>query len=283
MRTVCIAGASGFIGVNLAHRFRNEGFNVHLLSRKDFQEGNIGEKIKNCSIVVNLVGESIAGFWTKRKKGKIYNSRILTTRVLVDSINLAGDKVELLIQVSGVGIYDHHHIHTEESIQYDDGFLSRVIHDWEGELSNIRNGLIRVVVLRLGIVLDKHGGLLKQMMVPLQLRIGFGVNSQENFPFLQLDDLMRVFMFCVEKKEIKGVVNVTAPVLTTIKQFFREVFLARKGKIMIWMGKRLILLLMGESGSLLTNGQSVIPAKLTNEGFKFRYDNIKDALNRACN
>ena len=283
MRSVCVAGASGFIGHNLVMRLLNEGYSVTFISREDFQRGNVSGKIRNCSIVVNLIGESIAGLWTQRKKRRIYDSRILTTRKLVEAINLAGDEIELLIQVSAVGIYDHLHIHTDESEKYDDGFLSRVIKDWEGELIDIRKNSLRVVVLRLGIVLDKNGGILKQMRYSLKMGVGFGVKSEDYFPFVMLDDLMNVFLFCIERQEISGTVNVAAPGLTKIIQFFSVLFRVQRIKRIIWFNTSLIRLLMGESGSLLTSGQRVVPAKLQDNGFLFRYDKIEEALNRACN
>jgi uncharacterized protein (TIGR01777 family) len=283
MKGVCIAGASGFIGLNLVRRLQSDGFGVSVITREDIRQDLVVEKLRNCSIVVNLVGESIAGLWTKRKRDRIYSSRILTSRKLVEAIGASGDRIELLIQVSGVGIYDHQHVHDEGSKQYDDGFLSQVINDWEGELNIIGKSKLRVVVLRLGIVLDKGGGMLDKMMYPLKFKIGFGVKSGDSFPFIQLEDLMNVFMFCIENPEISGIVNVVAPVLATISEFYRELFTVRRGKYILWFNRGFILTLMGESGSLLVKGQMVIPVKLQNAGFVFRYDNIKDALNRACN
>jgi uncharacterized protein (TIGR01777 family) len=283
MRSVCIAGASGFIGRNLVQRLQGEGYSVSFISREDFKSDNVCVKIKNCCIVVNLIGESIAGLWTKKKRKAIYDSRILTTKKLVEAINLSENEVKVLIQVSGVGIYDDKHIHSEESEKYDEGFLGMVIKDWEGELTNIRKGNLRVVVLRLGIVLDKNGGILKQVMYPLKLGIGFGVKSEEYFPFVQLEDLMNVFLFCIETLKISGIVNVATPGLTKISQFFRDLYRVKNIRNIIWFSTGFIRLLMGESGSLLTSGQNVVPAKLQNAGFVFRYDNIEDALNRACN
>jgi uncharacterized protein len=283
MKSVCISGGSGFIGQYLMKRLIDDGYAVSLLSREDFVKGQIGSKLKNCSIVINLAGESIAGVWTKGKRKRIYESRIGTTRSIVEAINKTGDTISLLIQVSGIGIYDNQHIHTEESEEHDVGFLSRIIKDWEGELANLKDWNLRIVVLRLGVVLDKKGGILKQILFPLRFRIGIGVKSDDYFPFIQLDDLMNVFIFCMESSKIKGVVNVSAPVLTKINQFFRMLTKIKNGKIIIWFSKSIIMLFIGESGSLLTRGQQVVPAKLLREGFVFRYDNIEDALRRACN
>jgi uncharacterized protein (TIGR01777 family) len=283
MRSVCIAGASGFIGSSLVHRLKLEGFNISILRREDFQNGKLDELLKGCSIVINLVGESIAGIWTKKKKRKIYDSRVLSSRKLISSINRSGDGVKLLIQVSGVGIYDNLNIHSENSRQYDTGFLSRVITDWEGELSHLHNPDIRVVILRLGVVLDKSGGLLKQMLFPLRWSPGFGVDSEDYFPYIDLDDLINAFLFCIEREKIQGIVNVVAPALTKINHFFRVLMRILKKRRIIWIKRKWVKLFAGESGSLLVSGQNVIPEKLLKEGFIFRYDNIEDALNRACN
>jgi uncharacterized protein len=283
MTSVCIAGASGFLGSNLVQRLRNENFVVTTLSRDDFNNEGIYEKVGNSSIVINLVGESIAGLWTKKKKKRIYNSRILTTKKLVEAINRKGENVELLIQVSGVAIYDRYHTHTEDSNEIDGGFLSRVIIDWEGELDGIGRKELRIVKLRLGVVLDKGGGILKKITVPLKFGFGIGVRSDDYFPFVQLVDLMNIFLFCIEKRSMTGIVNVSAPQLTKINYFFRELARTKNRRIILWFRKSMIRLLMGESGSLLTEGQKVVPEKLTAEGFEFRYANIQDALHKACN
>lgn len=283
MKTVCIAGTSGFIGHYLVQRLQYEGFIVSGISREELQGGHLDEIVKNSSIVINLVGESIAGIWTQKKKKKIYDSRVLTSRKLVAAINHSGDKVKLLIQVSGVGIYDNQNLHTEESKHYDTGFLSKVITDWEGELNNLNRGGVRIVIMRLGVVLDKSGGLLKQLMFPLRWGPGFGVDSEDYFPYINLDDLMNAFSFCIEKEQISGITNVVAPGLTKINHFFRVLMrIKNKGRI-IWLRSSLVKLIAGESGSLVVTGQKVSPAKLQKEGFIFRYDNIEDALNRACN
>jgi uncharacterized protein (TIGR01777 family) len=283
MVSVCIAGSTGFIGNNLVQRLQQEGYNVSGIARGDYENGVVLDKIRNSSIVINLAGESIAGFWTRKKKLKIYNSRVLTTRKLVSAINLAGDAVKLVIQVSGVGIYDNLQIHSEESKDFDKGFLSQVINDWEGELSGLKNDGLRVVVLRLGIVLDKEGGILKQMLLPLKSGVGFGIRSEEYFPFVHLDDLMNVFIFCIKNPAIEGVVNVVAPALTKINHFFKSLMKAKNIRIVLWFNTGVIRLLLGESGRLLTCGQNVIPEKLLKDGFIFRYNNIEDALRRACN
>jgi hypothetical protein len=283
MISICIAGGSGFLGKKFIQQLPKEKYTVILISRNDFRDGKLRDKLGGCSIVVNLIGDTIAGFWTTRKKRRIYDSRVLTTRMLVEAINQSGGHVKLLLQVSGASLYDDKNIHDEDSLHYNNGFLKQVILDWEGELNKIKNSALRVTILRLGIVLDKNGGILKQMLYPFRMGIGVGVKSDDYFPFIALDDLMRVFIFCVENHELNGIVNVVAPGSVTIRNFFRELAKISNRKIVIWLNERLIRFVIGESGSLLTSGQHVIPAKLLREGFVFRYDNIEDALNRACN
>jgi uncharacterized protein len=283
MRSVCIAGGNGFIGRNLAHHLKNEGYSIIFITRGDFENEELQDKVRNSSIIINLVGESIAGFWTKKKRNRIYESRVLSSRKLVRAVNEAGNEVRLFLQVSGVAIYDDQNMHTEESNLHDTGFLSQVIRDWEGELDNIARNDLRIVILRMGIVLDKSGGFLKQILFPLKVGIGFGVRSNEFFPFILLEDLMNVFIFCIRKESINGIVNVTAPALTKINHFFHQVVRINNGRIILWFNTAFIRFVMGESGSLLTKGQQVIPQKLKDEGFLFNGDNIENALNRACN
>ncbi len=91
------------------------------------------------------------------------------------------------------------------------------------------------------------------------------------------------FCFVLKSRKYIGVVNVAAPVFSKISQFFSVLVRVKKVRYMIWFNRGFIRFLLGKSGSLLTNGQRVVPEKLQNEGFIFRYDNIEDALNRACN
>jgi len=281
--SVCIAGASGFIGHHLSQRLQKEGYRVSSISRRDFSEGGIPAKMADCEIVVNLVGETIAGFWTKGKRKKIYESRIFTTRKLVEAINVTGNTVKLLVQVSGVGVYDGKHVHEENSDQFDNGFLSQVILDWEGELDKIRTAGLRIVVLRLGVVLDGSGALLKKIMTPFKWGVGFGIKSDYFFPFIHLHDLMDIFLFVFNKPGVKGIVNGVVPVIPTIIEFYREMATAFNSRFIIWLRRSFIMLVMGDSGSLLCKGQKVVPSKLLGEGFVFKYKNIEDALNSACN
>jgi uncharacterized protein len=283
MRTVGIAGGGGFIGYNLRQRLEKEGYHVKTISRTDFLEGNLDKIVRECAIVINLAGESITGLWTEKKKRRIYDSRIQSTRKLIESIDRSGNQVKLLIQISGVGIYDRYDVHTEESNIFDNGFLSRVIKDWEGETCNLGREDIRVVIMRLGIVLDKRGGFLKQMMFLLKWAPGFGVQSGDYFPYIVLEDLLNAFLFCIHTREIKGTVNVVAPGLTKIDHFFRVLMEINGKKRILWLKGWLIKLLAGESSGLLLTGQNVKPAKLIDHGFIFRYDNIEDALIKACN
>jgi len=283
MRSVCIAGASGFIGQKLVERLRAERYTISFIERKDLVAGSVGEKIRDCSVVVNLVGESVAGLWTKRKKRKIYESRILTTRKLVDAINNSDGDIKLLIQVSGISVYDHIHIHTEESKLFNDGFLGHVILDWEKELAGLRRSDLRIVILRLGVVMDKSGGMLKQIILPFRLGFGFGIKSDEYFPFVHVEDLLRVFLYCFEKQNLSGIVNVVAPVPTQIRNFFRELGEVMNSRAKFWFGDRFIRFFIGELGSLVTRGQHAVPAKLVNEGFKFKYDSIGETFRNLMN
>ncbi len=244
-KSVCIAGASGFLGRNLMQRLQYNGFNVEVITREDFNKDNLDRIVMKCSIVINLVGESIAGIWTKRKKKAIYNSRVIPSRKLVDAINRSGNEVKLIIQVSGVGIYDGRNEHKETSELYDAGFLSRVITAWEAELTSIRKPGIRVIILRIGVVLDQGGGLLKQMSLPLKWGPGFGVMSEDYFPYVQLDDLMDAFLFCIDKAEISGIVNVVAPGLTKINHFFRVLMKIKKKRRILWIKRRCVSLVAG--------------------------------------
>jgi uncharacterized protein len=278
IKNVCIAGASGFIGRHIMNRLLGGPYQVKTLSRDDFAENRVAEKLAGSHIVVNLTGESIAGIWTKGRRRRIYDSRVYTLRKIVRAINEMGSSVNLLIQVSAVGIYDHEHVHGEDSMYFDRGFLSRVIEDWEGELKGIEGSNVRVVILRLGIVLDPEGGLLKSILKAFRLRLGFGIRSSDYFPFIHIHDLEKVMLKIIEDERVSGVVNVVSPSEVQIEEFYKTVNVLKNTALCIWIPLFLLQFIMGESASLLIHGQHVIPKKLLDSDFKFNFPDLAQAL-----
>lgn len=275
---VAISGASGFIAKRLMQLLRELNCEIIPLRRNDFREDILAKKIVGCSCIVNLAGESIAGIWTKRKRERIYNSRVKTTTMMVDAVNRMDNAIVKFINVSGVGVYDRIHRHEETSMYIADNFLSSVIKDWEGALRSIKSKKIKIVILRLGVVLSKSGGIMVKLLIPFRLGIGIVIKSEEYFPFIHERDLVRVLLWAITDASAEGIVNVVAPEKVSIQNFYTDLCDRLHVKVRIKADPWVIKGAMGQSSSILTEGQDVIPKRLMEMDFKFEYRNIGEVL-----
>ena len=280
---ICIAGASGFIGKSLFNCFVEKGHQLTVINREDFLNQTIGKKVKNQDVIINLVGRTIQGRWSKRTRNEIYDSRINTTRMLAEEINYEGKGLRLFINVSAVGIYDSVHIHDENSTHLEKNFLATVVREWEVQVEAITDPAIRKVVLRLGVVLGRQGGFFYVLNRFLRFKIGVGIEVSEGFPFIHIDDLKNAVDFIMLNESVEGIVNVVSPDLISIAEFFEEVN-SRSGTWMVFHLKAALLqFLLGESSALLTRGQYVVPGKLLGAGFTFCHPTIRDAVKDLVN
>jgi hypothetical protein len=275
---ICIAGASGFIGKNLVNDLRRDKHEISTIGRRDFKENNVGMKLMNSECVINLCGESIAGIWTRRKKKRIFQSRVNTTRILVEQVNQVGLNVRIFISISGVGIYDRIHYHGEKSLFFADNFLAYLIKDWEGSLNGIVDKKIKIVVLRLGVVLGKNGGIMKKIRIPFRLGFGFVIKSNENFSFIHIQDLISVFRLAILDDSLSGIVNVLSKENISIQDFFYALGDAIKCKVRIPVRPSFLKVIMGESSVILTEGQNVIPEVLIKREFEFLFQGIREVF-----
>lgn len=275
---VVIAGASGFIGRNLTDYLSAKGIEVTGLDRRDYKLNRLQEKIDGCDMLINLAGASIAGLWTGKKKRAIYNSRIVTTRALVNAVIVCKKPVKAFIHISGVGLYHGEGIHDEYSGSMADNFLKRVIIDWEKTLHDLDGKCDRVVVLRLGAVLGKNGGILSKLRLLRYMGLGFGVRSEEGFPFIHIKDLLGIFTMILNKPQMKGVYNAVSPEMNSISTFYRLLARAHKYKFTLLVNSSLAKFFLGESIVLVSKGQRVVPLRLQQEGFIFEFPGLEKSL-----
>ncbi len=278
---IVISGANGFIGSNLVNYLTKYDFQIIEIGRSDIalSPEQFSEKINNAYAVINLSGASISKRWTRKHKREIYTSRINTTRKIVDAIRLCDKRPEILINASAIGIYDNIHSHHEESnfIAYD--YLSKVIKDWEHCANVAMEFGVSVSLLRLGIVLGKDGGMLKKILPVFRKGLGGKIgNGKQKFSFIHIDDLTGVVSGILNKSISHGVYNVVAPENTTNREFTIELARALKTSAFFNIPSWFLTLLFGEGAKVLMDGQHVIPAKLIEKGFIFKYPDMKSAL-----
>ncbi len=296
---IIIAGGSGFIGTELIQRLLDSEHEIVLLSRNpnavrlkqndllrilpwDGQTiGEWSEFIDGADAVINLSGENIAARrWSQKQKARLVNSRIEPTRAIIQSINKAEKKPRVLINASAVGYYGNYGSgEITESQTHGDGFLANLCLQWEREAMEADKLGLRVVLIRIGIVLEPSGGALKKMLLPFKLYAGGPLGSGKQwFPWIHREDVLNVILFALENDSLLGAVNVTSPSPVTMKEFACSL-----GKVMgkpSWISVPSVILKigLGEMSEMLLGGRRIIPKKLLDNSFVFQYPDLDNAL-----
>lgn len=274
---VAISGSSGFVGEHLSFFLQGKGFKViplpHALltSSKDVELDNA---LNGCNIVINLAGTTINHRWTKEYKSAIFDSRINTTRVLVNAINRMVVKPAVFISISAVGIYPSNGIYTEDSAEYGIGFLSQVCIHWEFEAQRVLSE-VRLVIPRFGVVLSNDGGALPKMILPFRLFMGGRIASgNQGFSWIHIDDLLEALYFILQTPGLSGTFNFTSPDVLTNRKFAHIVSRELNRPDWLPIPAFVFRLLYSEGHVLMTSGQQAYPLRLINAGYKFKYDRL---------
>jgi uncharacterized protein len=233
--------------------------------------------IEKSQVIVNLSGESIGEKrWSSEVKRKIFDSRVLGTRNLVQSINEAKKKPELLINSSAIGYYGDRgdDLLTERS-HPGRGFLSEVCQAWENEA---RQAQIRTVIVRTGVVLHPDGGVLKKMLPPFKAGLGGPLGDGKQWmSWIAMEDLIGIMVESIVNKELKSEVNAVADRIQN-KDFVRELASALHRKAVFTIPAWILKAVLGEMSNLLLQSQRVRPSKLVQAGFKFKHPTLRSCL-----
>ena len=237
--------------------------------------------VDGADVVINLAGESIAGGrWSASRKQEILDSRVATTRRLADAINGAAQPPRVFISGSAVGFYGPHadDMVTEATPPGDD-FLARVCVAWEAE-ANRAAARTRVVCIRTGLVLERDGGALPQMLPPFWFGAGGPVGTgRQYWPWIHRADWMALVRWAIEHDAAIGPLNATAPNPETNKLFAAALGRAiRRPAFMPAPAFALRLLLGQMADALLLSGQRAVPEKAQASGFQFQYPQLDRAL-----
>ena len=277
---IAIAGAGGFIGKKLSSYFKSGGNEMRSLPRVNAgtSPSVLAESLAGVDVIINLAGAPIVGRWTKAYKKMLFDSRIITTRKIVEAINLLETKPELLISASAVGIYAPEGEQTEFKFRMADDYLAEICSNWEKEAKNAVP-FTRVAIIRLGIVLGKDGGALQRMLPLFKLGVGGKIASgRQGFSWIHITDLVRAIQFIIENPKASGEFNFTAPEVVTNEKFTKVLAGILKRPALFTVPAFALKLIFGEGAIAVTGGQFAPPKHLLDEGFQFSFPGIKSAL-----
>ena len=280
---VAICGITGLIGKAVKTALQAEGYIVVGISRQDLASGigHLQQLLHGTDAVLNLAGSPIITRWSKANKKRIYQSRIDTTRLIVEAVNGLTSPPKDFISASAVGIYDAVNVHDEFSFNYSSDFLSNLCRDWEHEALKLNADKVRLSIFRFGVVLSASGGALKQMLQPFKLGIGGRIGSGDQFfPWIHLDDVVRAVVGGITIPRASGVYNLVAPEVLTNKQFTQKLAKAMHRPAFMLVPTWALQLLLGEGAKALTSGQQVIPHRLLADGFEFSYPTLNSAFEK---
>lgn len=295
MKKILITGASGFVGTGLANAFLKQGEMVvgtgtskkHpsiddsdrflWVSADTTCEGVWQDHVHSSEVIINLAGRTIFNYWTKKYKQSIYDSRILTTRHIVNAMDTNTD--QLLLTTSAVGVYgDCADQVLLETPPPGDGFLSKVCTDWENQALEASKKGARVCVMRFGVVLGDQGALAK--MVPV-FKLGAGGplgDGAQWFPWIHIKDIESGIKFLIDQKDTQGIFNFTAPNSVRQKEFAKILGKTLHRPAFFPTPGFMVKAVMGELGKALLESQRAIPDRLTRAGYPFLFNRLEQAL-----
>ncbi|WP_299106178.1 TIGR01777 family oxidoreductase [uncultured Winogradskyella sp.] len=295
--TVLITGATGLIGKEIVKQCHAEGINVHYLTTSKskltadsnykgfYWNPNNNEIDHNCfdgvSAIINMVGASISKRWTDSYKTILLESRTKTAQLLQDTIKNHNYKIDQVVSASAIGIYPTSLVnyYDETTTEISDTFLGKVVHEWEAAVDGFKDLGCKVAKIRIGLVLAKDGGALKEIVKPIKFGAGAAFGSGKQWQsWIHIKDLASLFVFALQNN-FEGIYNGVAPNPVSNKELTKaSAKVLRRPLILPNIPKFVMKLVLGEMHILLFESQRVCSKKVESEGFDFKYVNLKPAL-----
>lgn len=290
---VVLAGGSGFVGSHLIPALKENGHTVIKLVRKPVKEKDeffwdpenmiLDPKVfEGVDAVINLSGENISeSRWTDAFKKKLEDSRLNSTNLIVETVKKVAKPPKTLINASAIGFYSQKlPTPADENTAPGKDFLAILSDKWEQAAKKAEELHVRVVLIRIGVVLGKDGGALKKMLTPFKLGLGGVIGSGKQYiSWIDIDDLVDVFLFALNQPSLSGPVNAVAPNPVNNKEFTKTLGKVLSRPTIIPMPAFVAKIAFGEMAEeILINGRKVIPKKLIDKGFPFRYPYLENSL-----
>jgi len=293
-KNILITGGTGFIGGYLSDELLKDGHFLTIITRspekyksvssknqKFITMDQVADRMPDMDIVINLAGESIFGQrWTDEVKNRIYESRINITRSLVEAMGATEEKPELFISASAVGIYgDSGDEILDEESSFGSDFLATVCVDWEEESKKAESLGVRVANPRIGIVLEKGGGVIEQMSTPFKLFVGGPVGSGDQYvPWVHMKDLCNAILFPINDENFSGPYNACSPNPATMNELAKALGRVMNRPSVFKVPEFLLNIALGEAAEPILASLRVQPKVLQKADFKFEFEDLETAL-----
>ncbi len=295
---VFVTGGTGLVGTRLIQQLRGRGTEVVALTRRPSeaarrlagctivegdptQPGVWMDSAADCDAVINLAGENVfARRWNDEFKARLRDSRVQGTTNVVEALARRPGTSKVLVNASAIGYYGPHGDEelTEASPPGDD-FLARLCVEWEQAARRAEEHGVRVVMVRVGVVLDPEGGALPQMVTPFKLFAGGPTGSGKQWlSWIHHADLTGLLLLALDNAAASGPLNGTAPNPVPNREFARALGRTLHRPALLPTPRFALRIMLGEVADLVTTGQRVVPRRALELGYYFRYPMLDAAL-----
>ena len=293
---ILITGATGLIGREIGKALAQKGHEIYVVSRDitkakealpfpcQIIHGDLAQKplekhqIDKIEGVINLMGESVVGRWNSEKKAKIYQSRVVGTRNLVESLPAS---LQFFISGSAIGFYGDggDSVFAEDHPAGKD-YLAKVCCDWEGEALKAPG---RKVVVRTGVVLAPHGGAFEEMLFPFRAGVGGAIGDGKHWmSWIHLGDIVGIFVTAVENTAMSGIFNGVSPLPVRNSELSEQLARALDKNLGPSIPRIALQGVFGEGADVLLASIRASAEKVTSLGFEFQYTDINKTFEELC-
>ena len=298
MKKIVITGATGLLGGRISKKLIERGDELTIFTRSPERAKKIIPDAKNYvkwdsseddrwiehldskDAVIHLAGENIMGKrWDENHKKKLFDSRVIGTRKIVEGCGKVKNKPGVFICASAIGYYGSSYTDQfDENSEAGNDFIAGLVASWEKEASEVAKYGIRSVNIRTGIVLDTRGGAFAKMITPFKYCVGGPLgNGNQWFSWIHFDDLVGIYLFALEKN-ISGILNTCSPNPVRMKEFSKTMGRVMQRPSVFNIPYTVLKLLYAEGANEIIKSAKVMPRRTIEYGYKFKFEIAKEAI-----